>query len=410
MTADGITDMSEPAGGGGATLTITTPPLAEDAVLAVRTTREVHLGHGTEARGLVHEPFLPVAVRANRAPGLAAGSALVGHGEEGSLEVAASQASARYAVYARPLTDADLFPAGSDPTRTVDIGDRQLTVRSPWPDGRDAALPAGFSVITAPAPGTDGGLALALGPRQEDALLVVTARKDHGGGVTTVVLQPLLAVFVRPDPAPDLRLAALLADGMLAEALLSGGEPGVRYHLRARGARRDASDLPAYFHRPDPADPARHPGVGDLRLGHDLVIARGADAEGRALDPLLPMYRPLGLPVELRVRAVRIGTEAEVQLDATALVAAVPDIGVEPGRLEPGSSATIEVRASVAGEVYEPRRDGAAIAPARPGDGGDLSFETGPLDGDAVFVVAVTELEQAGIAVERRVTLPVEVG
>ena len=74
--------------------------------------------------------------------------------------------------------------------------------------------------------------------------------------------------------------------------LVSGGQRGVFYHLRA-----DANDqelgLPAYFHRRDEHDPQQNRGIGQLEIERDLAIARALDSTVSPSPHLTPPPDPL---------------------------------------------------------------------------------------------------------------------
>jgi len=68
------------------------------------------------------------------------------------------------------------------------------------------------------------------------------------------------------------------------------------------------------------------------------------------------------------------------------------------------------VRASVVGERYQLMQVGQPPGQALDGNGGELTFTTGPLQAATEFEVRVTRPGEEGIPVERRVQLSVGVG
>jgi hypothetical protein len=160
--------------------------------------------------------------------------------------------------------------------------------------------PAGY-VILATGTGTDGTLRLAVGPLTEDCVVVLKAHKDHSAVApvsSDLQLSQAVAILVRPDLVPGLTLQLTRSpDGQSGSLLVQGGQPGVLYHFR-RGSEASELGLPAYFHKVDATDASQNKGIGQLRIGTDVIVARDPPP---VVDPSLdlPHRRPLSPVVEL---------------------------------------------------------------------------------------------------------------
>lgn len=270
-----------PVTGNGATISLFTKPVTEDLVLRIKATREFDAAEGRPALKTILEVSLPVAVRAN--PALAVSvdtSPLCEFQGTVKLNLAGSQKSTVYSVYARTLLDGDFVPtaAASPAILTVPVpGAADVKIANP-------SRPASWQVqpnfrLLATAQGTDGLLQLPLGPLTEDCVVVVQAHKDHSATVAAqsdLQLVQAAAILVRPDPVPALKLQlAANPDGQSGNLTVTDGQPGVFYSFR-RTAQGAVLGLPAYFHKLDDTDPASalNRGLGLYRLELDLVVAR----------------------------------------------------------------------------------------------------------------------------------------
>ncbi len=406
-----------------ATIQLTTDrPMTEDVVLQVRARKRVGAGELEEALLNVR---LQLAVRAD--PGLAAvlEAPVVDHGAAAAVLIADSQTSVRYRLYTRVLRDRDVIygpdPAGVELLRVPVAGVGDVRVPAP-PHAHPWRPPEGFTAAGPGAVGSGGPLPLPLPGLNGDRLVVVQAAKSHGATTGTVSSEVRLAaaalVLVRPDPAPPLVLEVDVdAGGLTGPVRAWGGQPGVFYYFRGDGEEVP----PAYFHQRDDRDPRFDKGVGQLRIGVDFVPARdpdardlalfdgaGAGAAARTPPPEVDLgARPFG--TVLRARAVRARTRLDTELSHGAEVPAPPVIELERAEIAAGESARILVRASLPEERYRLFVDGRPLAPAQPGDGGDLAFDSEPLAVDTTFHLHVDRPADPGPAVVRRITLHVRV-
>ncbi len=387
-----------PVAGNGGTIVLRTQRLTEDRELAIRVSRLAVVADGEQARQLRVPPLLPVAVRANRAAGAAAPGPPADFDGTGQVVIAEGQASVEYSVFGRAITDDDVVygePDGEVVAAEVADAPDVRVLRPDRPERWDA--PVGFSRLGELVTGGDGELAIPVPGLTDDVLLVIRARKRHYGGVPSAVqLNDAVLLLVRPNPAPGLELAVVVADGLGESVTVTGGQPGVFYYLRqGEGAEWDPA---AYVHREER-------GLEELRLGVDFVIAGAGEEQA----PVLVPSRRLSLPVTLRARAVKARTRIDAQLTEPAEIPELPAIQPEQDPVANGSAARITVAASVDGERYQPFLAGAPVRQARHGNGGELVFVTEPVTGDTVFEVRVSRPDAPGIPVERRLAIPVTV-
>lgn len=314
------------------TITLRSVALKEDTDLRVRATKTFAPDEHREAKTGLLDTVLPVKVRAN--PGLAVTlkATTVGYGADASVSVAATQASAVYALLVHATADSEVIhkdPAAADLRIPVD-GKEPVYVRPPAA-ATPGALPPGFRATGASVAGNGGARSLSLSVLRADTTFLVQAQKNHrsgdGGSVTsTVYLTQRAAVLVRPDPAPTLRLRAALRDGVLqAPIQVEGGQSGVFYHF-SNAADGQALAAPVYFHQRDAADSTRNKGIGQLCIGVDLAVTPPLSAARVAANPDLatlapepPQLQAAGLRSDTRlsVRAVKAQTGVEVVFETT---------------------------------------------------------------------------------------------
>lgn len=324
IDASSVEVSAAPVTGNGATVSLFTKPVSEDLVLRIQATRDFDASEGRPALKTILDASLPLAVRANPALVVAVDtSPICEFNGTVKLNLAASQKSTTYSVYARTLLDADFLPTAgpTDAVITVPVpGSIDIKVQTPARPATWQVQP-GYSLL-ATGKGTDGLLQLQLGPLSEDCALVVQAHKDHSATVQTqsdLQLNQAAVVLVRPDPVPALKLQLTKsADGQSGSVLVTGGQPGVFYHFSRTGQTAEAS-LPAYFHKLDDTDATGtlNRGLGQYRLEMDLVVARdqAPPADGstpdltsqRALDPTVDLA-PLPTDNSLTVVATKART------------------------------------------------------------------------------------------------------
>ncbi len=323
------------------------------------------------------EPLdLPLRVRPDPTVALSvAPSSLVAFGSRAATVVLAdSQESCTYRLVAHRLADSDFVfdddvgeaevaefsgdgldtgaaaprvivarPVAGDPDETEGekaVGEaedaQRFTLRGPVHDGTGGELSLPLDEL---ADGEDRPL----GPLHDDLLILVEAAKTH----SKIWLDTAAVVLVTPDPAHPVELAANIADGVVrGGVIVSGGQPGVFYHLTPSDSERRS--LPAFVHQVDELDAARNKGIGGraepsarlgLRLGVDFVIIAsvpGPDApEGRIelgrRRPPPPAVDLDGLAVEdgLSIRAVRARSGASVDMAHRAQIVDLPEIRVD---------------------------------------------------------------------------------
>ena len=169
----------------------------------------------------------------------------------------------------------------------------------------------------------------------------------------------------------------------------------------------------AYVHQRSEHDQALNKGIDQLRVEIDLTptgeTAPAADRGSR--PPPAPAIDGRSVPLDqaVQLRARRAMTGVETRLAKAAVIHPAPPIYARPTRVAAGGEAQIVVEASVVGERYRLLGDGQPLGEVREGNGGELSFGTGPLQQDQTFVISMQRSQQASIEVERRVSIDVSV-
>ena len=411
------------------TISLPTGVLREDAVLQVRATKTIFTDNQPviETEPLQARLYIKVMADPRRAVAAVAPQ-VVDHGQGSALCITDSQASAQYRAWAAPIADADFVRgAAAGPTDIVVPVAEQADVRvRPPPSSPDWPLPAAYQPQgDAPLPGNGGELLLPLPALSEDTVLVVQAIKAHridaGAAASPTIASALrlsqaVVILVRPDPARALVLRVDMLDGRTGGTLqVRGGAPGVYYRFQPLPTG-EPWPLPAYFHQRDPGDPAQNKGIGQLGVEIDLSIpsfapatpAQGDDDRARRfpLPPLLDITPlPSGSPLALLARKAQ--TAVTAPMAQQALIAPVPAIGAEASVVDRGAATRILILASDRQDRYQLSADGEPVQAAVAGDGGDLAFSTERLFADARFELVVTRPADAGVPVERVVSVPV---
>jgi|GEM_PF-528936 len=417
-------------------ISLHTPPLREDCVLAVQATKL--FGGAAQAEQQLLDARLVLAVKADpgRVLQVVPGPVL-GHGQADAwLRVQASQASARYQLYARPVRDAEWQRAAADGGTGLLLADADHPGVLPPQRPDSVLLPAGFLPLGAgPLAGNGADLDLPLGAPVRDLVVLVQASKQHPVGGQTlgseIGLQQPVLLLTRPDPDPALQLA-LVQDrtrpGAAVQLQVAGGQAGVFYRAQVQ-PDGPALPLPAYVHQRDDQNAELNKGLGQLAVGIDLVVvddaAAGAppvagDSPPRdRLPPATPLLDlPDGLARELAGapagaadtvlawQAVKAQTGADVALARTLRLQALPEVAFDPPVLAAGQSSRLRIAASAASRQYQLLRQGQALADPVPGNGAELVLETGAVDADVVFELRSSPVAaDDGLPLQQRLTL-----
>ena len=346
-------------------------------------------------------------------------------------------------------------------------GDRVVYIIRPAESSEElgrSALDADFEPIGPVATGDGKTLRMSLGALAEDSMVVIEARKQHldrdgAERPSMAILDRSPVILVRPDPAPALRFELVLDGAHTRGAVqVSGGQAGVYYFLR-KAPDGDDLGLPAYFHKRDYDDPAQNKGIGQLAIGIDGAVRRAgwtrlarpempgvgaaelgdtlmvgelrtaqsmtreARAQTAPLSPIVLIPR-LEAGTALHAHAVKAMTGLSASVTRTGTIAAlpaisideqivrVPDTNLPPGHpddtaLNSVRTVRIAVTESQVGDSYQLMRNGAAIAPARDGNGQELSFSIPGPGEDTVFDLVISRPGDPGIAVVRVVRIAV---
>ena len=402
-----------------ATVTIESTAVHEDVDLRVRATKTFTGFEDRATEIIILDAILPVRVRANTELSAVA-TPIVPFGGESSVRIEGTQESARYQLFARPISDREFTPTGTDTTADVPVAGEPTVhlVRPAWDQVWRA--PAGFEAVGELVAGNGGALDLPLGALAEDTFVVVRVIKSHATAgespaqiASAVQLRPATATLVGPNPSPELELHVTMRDGESTGIVeVRGGEPGVYYHLRRTP---DGEDLgpPAYVHKLDEADENLNKGIGQLVIGVDMVIARASDETGtRALARLRPpppriSTGAIEAGAVLHLHAVKAMSRVSAPLDRTAEITAVPAIDNERVGVDAGSVARISATPSSKGDTYQLRLKGAPVTSPQPGTDAALVLLSEPVNEDLDFEVLVSPAEDRGIPVHRSVDVSV---
>lgn len=424
VCTDGATEtkLSEDVRGNLGNIVLVSNACKDDVDLRIRATKTFAPAEGRPTQTDLLKVVLPLKVRANRGLALTLEPGpIIDYAANPSVRIDATQTSATYRLFARPVSDKEfLFNAPAPGILSVDVpGEQRVNVLRPS-QGTVWEELAGFAPCGSATPGNGGTLRLPVGALKEDSFVLVQAKKEHRAAVnitSAVQLDQAKVILVRPDVNPGIQLTVMVAgtktDGTLA---VTGGQAGVLYFVRRDPDGADLG-LPAYFHKVDEQDPTVNKGIGQLRVEVDLAISRGTQrpaataSELAATPPLSPVLDtgPIDLGTKLYLRAVKAQTRVSVKLAKQAQMDSLPDIKAEPATVASGSPATIVVHASVIGERYQLTLDGKPIGPPQDGNSKDLKFTTDPIASTTRFEMRVTRSGESGIPLERRVLIGVAV-
>ncbi|MFV8751765.1 hypothetical protein ACNOYE_14565 [Nannocystaceae bacterium ST9] len=415
--------LSTPVVGTSGTIVLSYPTVKEDIDLRVRGSKSVGDPQNPEIRTAVLDLILPLRVRANPAIAAVLNPGIVVHAGSSSLDLSSTQKSASYRVWQRAIRDSEFVFAQPPAVATIDVVDDKRTIRvarpskpATWTD-----LP-GFTPRLDAQAGVGGKLSIALGSFERDTYLLVQAIKQHrsapltSADLTTIAsavqLDQALAQMVRPNHHPNLRMRVMVSAGASSGAwLLMDGQAGVYYEFSKEG--KPAFSQSAYFHQRDDLDSRLNKGIGQLRIGVDMAIARDRvppeASDPTTTAPPLPSLDSPAMPVGsvLSVVARRAMSSLTAALDIGATLFPVPAIA-PAAAVKVGETAKIVVTASVVGERYTLVRGDANVGEPVMGTGANLELTTDAITERTTFQVSV-ERVNAGIPVVRRVAVTVEV-
>ncbi len=273
--------------------------MVENATLRVDVTRASDLAIQLDAE-------FALEVTANPKLGVSVDATIVDAGSAATIRVSNTQRDVQYALCTKSITDRELITT-PPPTPGANTAMIEITPvpAQPWENG--------YAQVGAFSSGNGGTLELRLSDMREDSQIVVRARKTHhhvsdGEVFSDMPLEKKVAIFVRPGPATNLTLEATGPKSIL----VTGGEVGVLYYLFDPVTKK-LLGKPAYFQRQDQTNSSVNFGIGDMRIGRDLVVAQGPVAEGAnrsTTKPLDPIISVDSIPTNgvVQVLAVRART------------------------------------------------------------------------------------------------------
>lgn len=394
-------------------------PISEDLDIQIRATKTFDPSDNRPTQTTLLDVVLPLKVRANTGLAVSVQPApVIDYSQAGAVVIAGTQRTASYALLVRAIPDRD-FIHTDDPNhegfRVQVAGEADVLVIPPAVLA-GGEIPPGYEAIGSFRPGTGGDLILAFPSLTRDSLVVVQASKQHQATTvipSTVQLQQPAVALVRPNPAPSLKVKVRLGQANIDNSIeVFDGQPGVFYHFRTAP---DGVDIgrPAYFHQRDDADEGLNKGLDQLNVLVDFVVSRsriaGDDGVNPAVTapepPLIGTSQPLADAV-LYVRAVKAQTRVGIELPGPpAAIASLPEIRLEQPVVDYNTSTRILITASVAGDRYQPMLNGSPFKQARNGNGEDILVVTDAATEDALYEMAVTRPRDAGIPVERVMSL-----
>jgi hypothetical protein len=413
--------LSDPVVGTSGTIVLVCPAVKEDIDLRVRGSKAVGNPQNPDIRTAVLDLILPLRVRARSSLAAVLNPAIVAHADSTALELSATQKTASYRVWQRVVRDSEVVFDPAPAFATIDVVDGERTIRIVRPDQPSTwtALP-GFEPRVDAVPG-NGKLVVELGAFERDTILLVEAIKQHRVAPLTsddlstldsaVQLDKALTVLVRPNHLQALRLRVAVANATSSgQWLIMAGQAGVYYGFALAG--QSAFSRLAYFHQRDDLDDRFNKGLGQLRIGVDLAIARdrsGNEPVDRPTTaPPLPSLDsgPIAVDSVFTVVARKAMTGLTAALDESATLFPVPTISA--AAVEVGELATIIITASVIGERYTLLRGETTIGEPAMGTGADLELTTDAITEKTTFQLAL-ERVGVGITIVRRVAVTVEI-
>jgi hypothetical protein len=396
-------------GGTGDTIMLSSNKLPDDIVVRVRALKNFTGPTPRPPQTVLLAQSLPVFVRPDAGLAVTINPAVVVHAGTAAVTIAKAVKGVSYRLHARLVPDADFSRADPPDPATLAVptenGDVHIVTPPPtvaWEE------PGGFTPLTVASPGAGADLTIAAGSFNHDTLLIVEARKTHGSGTSAFTsaerLAMMAAALVRPDPAPGLKLDAVVVDGKLAELHGLAGEPGVFY---AVGAPAALGEL--YFHQVDPADATRNKGIGSIAVAVDMVTADGSPQnDTRMAPPPLPwLATDTALPATLTLMARRAMTN--LTTDFGTIAAAPLPAATVPATVAAGSAATVAIAQPIAGEVYQLLVNGAPVGAPVTGAAAAISLDSGALPAGAMIELRATGDANAAVALTRRTPLAIVV-
>ena len=406
---------------------LTTEPVLEDLDIRIRATKIFDASEKRESQTDLLKVTLPLKIQANPAVAVTpAPTPIVDYEQSAGIKIANTQSSAVYQLYIRSVPDSDFIHTHKD---NIDIDTVEVTVsnehiaRIRKPAQNDDWKPLnGFKTYGDPLPGNGGELQFSIKKLSSDSIVVVQGLKEHQNTPmisSAVQIQQAAVILVRPNPAPSLRIRAILEGSKTnGELTCFDGQAGVFYNFHLTPTGKDLGKLPAYFHKRDDQDPNSNKGLEELTIGVDYVIARSLPSTNRdtssnlaEIPPLPPLLEtePILADSLLHIHALKAQSRVATALKDTVTIKSVSNVKVQDKVVDYNQSTKIIVVASNQGERYQPFLNGTPLKQALNGNDKDLSFLTGNLIEDAEFEMLVTPSNPKGTFVERVVKLKVGV-
>ena len=257
------------------------------------------------------ETTLTVNVRPDPAVAVSIDALIYDYHTKARLTLANTQASATYALYQRDLVEADYVLQGTAGALEIPTGEgHSVFVKAPEKI-TDWNAASGFAQV-GPFVEEGGAVSITTGELAEDTLFVVRATKIENG--ESLPLDQVVAVLVRPNPAPEVGVQASPIDAdSIGVITVNGAQKGVFYQLRL-----DADDTPV-------GAPGYH--VEDRFLERTRVeVDFAVESQGTPLLALLS--GPLTETTTFNILATKIFSGLPAQLVGVATVEV--ESGIDP--------------------------------------------------------------------------------
>ncbi len=413
-------------------IVLSTQPIFEDEDIdiRIRVTKTFDPSERRKPLADLLDVVLPLKIRAKRSLQVSVEPrAIVDYQEDGSVKIAGTQKSVKYRLYFCAIADRDFVhsnDAGFEVLKVNQPGEPEVRIRKPvktdlWLE------PRGYKPLGDPQSGNGGELKFTLKALTDETLIIIQALKEHQTGkadpgpkvaLSALQLDQVVAVLVRPNPAPELILRVPVNGGKTDGTIqVLKGQPGVFYFFR-QTPKGQEFPRPAYIHQRDDRDGSLNKGLGQLAVEIDLVVARdpavngeGGSAHPANLAPEPPLLEtgPLDTNSTLYIRALKAQTQISTQLVDAPQIGLLPEIRLEQATVDAGSEARVLVMVSKPDEKYQVMLKGKPVKRALNGNGKDLVFLTDSLVKDTTFEVVVTRPADKGILVERVVQVQAHV-
>ncbi|MFI3220341.1 MAG: hypothetical protein QX189_14670 [Methylococcales bacterium] len=323
--------------GNSGAIELKTIAMKEDTDIRILAIKEFEASENQPTQIAKLKIILSLKVRANPELVVSLENSILDYDTGTIIKIANSQASVQYRAFVRAITDNEFIRGNrtAENKLTVKVSETSsVDIISPnW--SLNWNTPPRFSEVGDVTQGNGGEINLNLKNLKVDHLIIIQAHKNHeiknptdGTTIKTMTseiqLRQSVAVLVKPNPNPPLRLQALIENNVLKSPIqVLGGQSGVLYYFKNLGQ-------PVYFHQQNPFDssnPSKNKGIQGkddsqnfgLEIEVDFIIAANSPTvkESSNFPPEPPELNVDSLVIDatpLSIRAVKAQTGLEVPL------------------------------------------------------------------------------------------------